>query len=40
MSCIIGMKNFVNKEDENTLLNPSGWLNDQYLGMTMQILFF
>jgi len=25
------------KKDENILLNPNGWLNDQHLGTTMQI---
>jgi hypothetical protein len=25
------------KKDENILLNPNGWLNDQQLGTTMQI---
>ncbi len=27
------------KEDENTLLNPNGWLIDQHLGTSMQILY-
>ncbi len=27
------------KNDENILLNPSGWLNDQYLATAMQILY-
>jgi hypothetical protein len=26
------------KEDENIFFNPNGWLNDQHLGTTMQIL--
>jgi hypothetical protein len=26
------------KKDENRLLNPNGWLNDQHLGIVMQIL--
>jgi hypothetical protein len=27
------------KNDENILLNPNGWLNDQHLATTMQILY-
>ncbi len=27
------------KHDENILLNPNGWLNDQYLKAAMQILY-
>ncbi len=39
ISYFIGMKKFkLTKEDENMLLNPNGWLNDQHLGKAMQIL--
>ncbi len=27
------------KNDENILINPNGWLNDQYLVAAMQILY-
>jgi hypothetical protein len=27
------------KENENILLDPNKWLNDQHLGTTMQILY-
>ncbi len=39
-SYFISMKNVtLTKEDENMLLNPNGWLNDQHLGKAMQILY-